>query len=146
MHYLIHFASQVRRFGSILMYFRAIGELAHEDQIKDGYRGSNKNDAAWLILSQYGRQHAREMRLQTIEALAKVQGVIVAGNGGMGMPAFSSHSTSRRGFKGRIKNTSTRTELWATLNIHYSDMMQEILGFKRQTAADNRRWQLTPRN
>jgi len=58
MHYLTHFASQVRRFGSILMYFTAIGELAHEDQIKDGYRRSNKNDATWLILSQYGRQHA----------------------------------------------------------------------------------------
>jgi len=78
------------------------------------------------------------MRLQTIEALAKVQGVIGAEDGGMEMPAFSSHSTSRQGFKGRIKNTSTLNELGATLNIHYSDMMQEIQGFKRQTAADNR--------
>jgi len=28
------------------MYSTEIGELAHKDQIKDGYRRSNKNDAA----------------------------------------------------------------------------------------------------
>jgi len=76
--------------------------------------------------------------LQTIEALSKVEGEIVAEDSGMEMLAFSSNSTSRRVFKGRMRNTSTLTELCATHNIHYSDMMQEILGFTRQTAADNR--------
>jgi len=94
MHYLTHFASHVRGFVSILRYSIAISELAHDDQIKDGYRRSNKNDAAQQILSQYGRQHAREIRLQTIEALSKVKGVMVAEDCGMEMPAFSSHSTS----------------------------------------------------
>ena len=46
MHYLTHFASHVQRFGSISMYSTEIGELAHKDQIKDGYRRSNKNEAA----------------------------------------------------------------------------------------------------
>jgi len=46
MHYLTHFASHVRRFGSISMYSIEIGELADKDEIKDGYRMSNKNDAA----------------------------------------------------------------------------------------------------
>jgi len=55
------------------MYSTEIGELAHEDQIKDGYRSSNKNDAARQILSQYGRQHVLGMRLQTIEALRKLK-------------------------------------------------------------------------
>ena len=96
MHYLTNFASHVRRFGSISMYSTEIGELAHEDQIKDGYSRSNKNDAARQILSQYGRQHGLGMRLQTIEALSKVKGVIVAEDSGMEMPAFSSHSTPRR--------------------------------------------------
>jgi hypothetical protein len=126
------------------MYSTEIGELAHKDQIKDGYRRSNKNDAARQILSQYGRQHALGMRLQTIEALSKVKGVIVAEDSGMEMPAFSSHSTPRRVLKGRMKNTSTLTELCATLNIHYSDMMQEILRFTRQTAADDRRLPADP--
>ena len=54
MHYLSHFASCVGHFGSISMYSTEIGELAHEKQIKDGYRRSNKNQAARQILSQYG--------------------------------------------------------------------------------------------
>jgi len=87
MYYLTHFASHVRRFGSISMYSTEIGELAHKDQIKDGYHRSNKNDAARQILSQYGGQHALEMRLQTIEGLSKVKGVIVAAESGMEMPA-----------------------------------------------------------
>jgi len=139
MHYLTHFASHVWRFGSISMYSTEIGELAHKDQISDGYRRSNMNDAARQILSQYGRQHALGRRLQTIEALSKVKGVIVAEDSGMEMPAFSSHSTPRRVLKSHMKNTSTLTELCATLNIHYSDMIQEILRFTRQTAADDRR-------
>jgi len=144
MHYLTHFASHVRRFGSISMYSTEIRELAHKDQIKDGYRLSNKNDAAQQICSQYGRQHALGMRLQTIEVLSKVKGVIVAEDTGMEMPAFSSHSTPRRVLKGRMKNTSMLTELCATLNIHYSDMMQEILRFTRQAAADDRRLPADP--
>jgi len=144
MHYLTHFASHVRRFGSISMYSTKIGELAHKDQIKDRYCKSNTNDATQQILSQYGRQHALGMRLQTIEALSKVKGVIMAEDSGMEMPAFSSHSTPHRVLKGRMKTTSTLTELCATLNIHYSYMMQEILPFTRQTAADDRQLPADP--
>jgi len=42
MHYLSHLSSHVRRFGSISMYSTEIGEPAHKDQIKEGYRRSNK--------------------------------------------------------------------------------------------------------
>ena len=84
------------------------------------------------------------MRLQTREALSKVKGVIVAEDSGMEMLAFSSHTTPRRVLKGCMKNTSTLTELCATLNIHYSDMMQEILCFTRQTAPDDRRLPADP--
>ena len=126
------------------MYSTEISEPAHKDQIKDGYSKSNKNDTGRQILSQYGRQHALGMRLQTIEALLNVKGVIVAEDSGMEMPAFSSHSTPRQVLKGGIKNTSMLTELCATLTIHYSDMMQEILRFTRQTAADDRRLPADP--
>jgi len=37
-----------------------------------------------------------------------------------------------------MKNTSTLTELCTALDIHYSNMMEEILCFIRQTAADDR--------
>jgi len=38
MHYLCHFSSHVRHFESIPMYATEIGELAHKEQIKEGYR------------------------------------------------------------------------------------------------------------
>jgi len=138
MHYMTHFASRVWRFGFILMYSTEIGELAYKDQIKDGYRRSNTNEAARQIWSHYGRQHALGIRLQTIEALSKVEGVIVVEDSGMEMPTVSSRSTPCQVLKGRMKNTSMPTELCTALDIHYSNMMEEILCFIRQTAADDR--------
>jgi len=139
MHYVTDFASNIRRFGSISMYSTQISELAYKDQIKDGYRRYKKNDPAWHILSQYGRQHAIGMMLQAIEALSKVKGVIVAEDSRMEMPAFSGHSTSTWVLKGRMKNTRMLAELCTTLNIPYSDIRLEILRFTRETAADDRR-------
>jgi len=144
MHYRTHFASHVRRFGSISMYSTEIGEQSYKDQIKDGYRRSNKNEAARQILSNYGRQHALEIRLQTIEALSKVEGVIVVDDSGMEMPTVPSRSTPCPVLKGRMKNTSTLTELSTALNIHYSNMMEKILRFIRQTAADDGRLPADP--
>jgi len=46
LHNLSHFVSHVQRFGSILMYSTEMGELAHKEQIKEGYRRSNKNNSA----------------------------------------------------------------------------------------------------
>ena len=69
MHYLNHFIQHVRRFGSVPMYSKDIGELAHKEQIKEGYRRSNKNHAARQILAQYSKQHGMGMRLLTMEAL-----------------------------------------------------------------------------
>ena len=77
MHYLTQFASHVRSFGSISIYSTKIGELAYKDLIKDGYHMSNKNEAARQILLHYGVQLPLGIRLQTIEALSKVEGVIV---------------------------------------------------------------------
>ena len=53
MHYLNPFVQHVRRFGSVLMYSTDIGELAHKEPIKEGYRRSNKNHGARQILAQY---------------------------------------------------------------------------------------------
>jgi len=84
------------------MYSTKIGELAHNDQIKDGYCRSNKNEAAQQILSHNGRQHALGIWLQTIEALSKVEGVIVVEDSGMEMPTVSGRSTPRRVLKGLL--------------------------------------------
>jgi len=135
MHYLSHFAFHVRHFGSILMYSTEICELAHKEQIKDSYRRSNKNEAVRRILSQYGRPHAQGMCLQTIEALLKT-GVIVVGNSGMEMPTSSSRSAPRRMLKG-CTNIGTLCELCRAHEIEYCDMMEEMLCFIKQTAADD---------
>jgi len=139
MHYLSHFVFHVRRFGSILIYSTEIGELAHKEQIKEGYRRSNMNNPAREILSYYGRKHALGMMLQTIEALSKANNAFVMGNGGMEAPA-SSRSRPRRVLKGRMmENIGTLTELCRTRNIDYSEMIEEILRFIRQTIADDQR-------
>ena len=96
MHYLTHLASHLRSFGSILMYSTQIGELVHKNQIKDGYRRSNKNEAARQILSHYGRQHTLGIWLQTVEALSKVEGVIVVEDSGMEMLTVPSQHTTPR--------------------------------------------------
>ena len=69
LHLLVHYCSHVQRFGNIPMYSTDVGELAHKVQIKEGYRRSNKNDAARQILFYYDRIHAVSMRMLTLHAL-----------------------------------------------------------------------------
>jgi len=132
MHYLSHFSSHVRRFGSISMYSTEIGKLAHKDQIKEGYTRSNKNEAARQILSHYGRQHALGMRLQTLDVLLKAENVVAKEGTGRETAA-----APRRILKGRMKNVSTQTELCRTCNIDSGDIMEEMLRFTKQTVADD---------
>jgi len=46
MNLISHFRDHIYMFGIIPMYSTEYGELAHKEQIKDGWRGSNKIDAA----------------------------------------------------------------------------------------------------
>ena len=69
MHLLRHFCDHLRQFGNIPMYSTEIGELAHKTQIKDGWRQSNKNDAARQMVHSYRGQHAIRMRLLKLESL-----------------------------------------------------------------------------
>jgi len=135
MRYLTHFASHVRRFRSILMHSTELSELADKGLTKAGYRSSNKNEAARQILSHYGRHYSLGITLQTIEAHSKVEGVIVVEDSRMEMPTVSSRSTPRWVLKGRMKNTSTLTELGTAHDIPFSNMMDEILCFIKQTGA-----------
>jgi len=68
----------------------------------------------------------------------------VVEDSGMEMPTVSSRSTPRRVLKGPMKNTSTLTKLCTALDIHYSNMMEEILCFIRQTAVDDPRLPADP--
>jgi len=70
-HLLSHFSDHIRQFGNIPMYSTELGELAHKEQIKDGWRRSNKNDAARQIVHSYSRQHAIRIRLLNLESLRR---------------------------------------------------------------------------
>jgi len=117
------------------MYSTEIGDLAHQEQIKDRNRRSNKNEAARQIWSQYGRQYGLGMHLQTLEALLK-RGVIVVEKSRMQMPTSSSRSEPQRMLKGRT-NIRTLAELYRPHETKDCDMMEEILRFIKQTAADD---------
>jgi len=69
MHLRSHFHNDIRQFGNIPMYSKKIGELAHKTQIKEGWRQSNKNDAARQIVHSYSRQYAIRMRLLNLQSL-----------------------------------------------------------------------------
>ena len=114
-----------------------MAEREHKEQIREGYRRSNKNNAPQHILSYYGRKHALGMRLQTIESLSKVENAFIMGNGGM-EAAASSRSAPRRVLQGRMmENIGTLTKLCRALNIDYSDSIEEMLRFIRQTIPDD---------
>jgi len=136
-HYLTRLAPHRRHFGFISRYSTQFGELAHMDQIKDGYHRSNKNEPVRQILWHDRRHRALGIRFLTIETLSKVESGIVVEDSGREMPTVSSCSTPRRVLKHRMNNTTMLTELWTALDIYYSNMMEEILFFIRQTSADD---------
>ena len=82
--------------------------------------------------------------MQTIEALSKVEGVIVVEDSGMEILTVPSRSIPRPVLTGRMMNTSPLTELCTALDFYYSNMMEEILRFIRQTAVDDRRLPADP--
>jgi len=108
------------------MYSTEIGELAHKDQINEDKCRSNKNEAARQILSHYGRQHALGMRLQILDVLLKAENVIAIE--GTARERAAGH---RSILKGRMKNVRTVTELCKTCNIHYGDIIEEMLHFTK---------------
>ena len=71
MYLLSHFSDHIRQFGNIPMYSTEFRELAHKEQIKDGWRPSNKNHVERQILQSYGRQHAIRMRFLNPNSLRR---------------------------------------------------------------------------
>jgi len=69
MHLLSHFSAHIRQYGNLQMYSTDFGELAHKEQIKDGWRRSNKNEVKREILHSYGHPHAFRMRLLNLNSL-----------------------------------------------------------------------------
>jgi len=53
------------------MYSTEFGDLAHKEQIKDGWRRSNKNDEGRQIVHSYSGQHGIQMTFLNVESLRR---------------------------------------------------------------------------
>jgi len=69
MHLLSHFCHHIHQFSNIPMYSTEIGELGDKTQIREGWRQSNKNGAARLIVHSYCCQHAILIRLLNLQCV-----------------------------------------------------------------------------
>ena len=72
MHLLIHYIIHIIRLGAIPFSSTNMGELAHKQQIKNGYRSSNRqHHFEQQILVHHSRRTAMDMRLQTVKLQKK---------------------------------------------------------------------------
>ena len=84
------------------------------------------------------------MLLLTIEALLKTESLIVVGNSRMPMPTSSCCGALSRVVQGPTKNISTLLEQCQAHYIEYCNMIEEMLCYIKQTAADNLRLPADP--
>ena len=153
LHLLVHYCSHVRKFGNISMYSTDIGELAHKVQIKEGYRRSNKNDAAQQILDYYGRVHAISMRQLTLHAL---QAEMPEWRGLSGDPEWNalgerglSHFPlgpsqewclrPRRLLKGRYTDVDSFRQMSRTLDIPVDRIFEELVRYSKRSLNSDQR-------
>jgi hypothetical protein len=71
MHLLTHFRENVEKYAGIPMFSTELGETAHRQQIKEGYRASNKIDFTKQILCYYAPRHALGMRILNLQVLCR---------------------------------------------------------------------------
>ena len=64
-----HFPNHRSKFRNNPIYSTKYADLPHKDQIKAGWRYSNKIDGAHQLLNSYGRPHAIWMRPLNLEFL-----------------------------------------------------------------------------
>jgi hypothetical protein len=135
MHLLSHFKDHVCQFGNIPMYSTEFGELAHKEQIKDGWRRSNKNDAARQILASYGRQHAIRMRLLNLDSLLR-RGVELPSEVVEHLKATSAVPTPVprcRVLKGRRGDVTDVLDLRKVLGVSLDSICRELVSYSRRS-------------
>jgi len=133
MHLISHFRDYIYMFSNIPMYSTQHGELAHKEQIKDGWRRSNKIDAARQILSSYGRQHAIRMRPLHLEFLQRAGADLpteVVEHLEKTRPA-PTPPANRRILKGRCDNIHDVVDYLRACNISLKTICWELIPYSR---------------
>ncbi|KAL0630557.1 hypothetical protein Q9L58_010596 [Maublancomyces gigas] len=69
-HLLAHFTGHVKRFGNIPSYSTEVGEVCHREQIKVGYRASNRIHYTKQILEHYARRQTVALLVMAIRMAA----------------------------------------------------------------------------
>jgi len=142
MHLLSHFSDHIRPFGNIPMYSTEFGVLAQKEQIKDGWRRSNKNDVERQILHSYSRQHAIRMRLVTLNSLRRrganlgddVLGYLDKTTRMVSMPAPPGSI-----LKGRRDDVSDILDFCNVLGISLDQICLELIRYSRHNLPTERR-------
>jgi len=142
MHLLCHFSDHIRQFGNIPMYSTEFGELAHKEQIKDGWRRSNKKDVEGQILHSHGSQHAIRMRLLNLNSLRRrganlgddVLGYLDKTTSTVSMPA-----PRGRTLKGRRDQVSDVLDCCKVLGISLDRICLELIRYSRHNLPTERR-------
>jgi len=139
---LSHFSDHIRQIGNIPMYSTEFREVAHKQQIKDGWRRSNKNDVERQILHSYGRQHAIRMRLLNLNSLRRRGanlGGDVLGYLDKTMSTVSTPAPRGRILKGRCDNVSDVLDFYKVLGISLDRICLEMIRYRRYNLPTERR-------
>lgn len=140
-HLLSHFSDHIRQFGNIPMYSTEFGELAHKEQIKDGWRRSNKNDAARQIVHSYSRQHAIRMRLLNLESLRR-RGADLSADVLQHLESTTSAVTApvvrRRILKGRRDDVSNVLDFSKVSGVSLESICRELIRYSRHNLPTER--------
>jgi len=135
MHLLSHFSHHIHQFGNIPMYSTEFGELAYKEQIKDGWRRSNKNDVERQILHSYGRQHAIRMRLLNLNSLRRRGanlGDDVMGYLDKTTSTVSTPAPRERILKGRRDDVSDVLDFCKVLGVSLDRICLELIRYSRK--------------
>ena len=124
------------------MYSTEFGELAHKEQIKEGWRRSNKNDVEPQILHRYGRQHAIRMRLLNLNSLrchGANLGDDVLGYLDKTTSTVSTPAPGGRILKGRRDDVSDVLDFCKVLGISLHRICLELIRYSRHNLPTERR-------
>ena len=141
-HLLRHFSDHIRQFGNIPMYSTEFGELAHKEQIKDGWRRSNKNDAARQIVHSYERQHSIRMRLLNLESLRRHGADLstdVLQHLDITTSAVTAPVVRRRILKGRRDDVSNVLDFSKVSGVSLESICRELIRYSRHNLPTERR-------
>jgi len=147
MHLLSHFSGHRCQFGNIPMYSTEFGELAHKEQIKDGWRRSNKTDVERQILHSDRRQHAIQMSLLNLNSVRR-RGANLGGDVldylDKTTSTVSTPAPHGRILKGRRDDVSDVLNFCKVLDITPERICLELIGYSRHNLPTEHRLQEEP--